>query len=129
MGSVDKLIAEADKLRINGKYEEAASLYAKLLEQDNRSAEAHAGLGLIYSFGWTSHTSIDPFQEAIKELTAAVDINPNNAQNQIYLAKAYQQMGMYEESYVSFTKVLELDPGNAEAEKQIAFLRNFGIGD
>ena len=38
-------------------------------------------------------------------------------------------MGMYEESYVSFTKVLELDPGNAEAEKQIAFLRNFGIGD
>ena len=127
MSSVDKLIAEADELRINGKYEESASLYATLLEQNNNVIEAHVGLGLIYSFGWTNHTNIDPFQEAIKELTCAVDMEPNHVQNRIYLAKAYQQVGMYEESYANFNRVLELDPGNDEAEKQVAFLRNFGI--
>jgi putative thioredoxin len=46
-GGVDEILAEADSARAAGEHEMAMALYSQALQQDNESAAAIAGLGMV----------------------------------------------------------------------------------
>jgi tetratricopeptide (TPR) repeat protein len=119
--SLDELLARADVLRYDGQYEEAEQLYLLILQQDPDNAAAHHGLGLVYCF----HSG--RFDESVEELRKAVELAPQNVTYRLNLAKTLTMLGMYEEAKAEFEKVLEIDPANEEATKQLAYFAEWGI--
>lgn len=119
--SLEALLAQADALRYDGQYEEAERLYLIILEQDPDNAAAHHGLGLVYCFHGGR------FEESVEELRKAVALAPQNVTYRLNLAKTLTMLGMYEEAKAVFEKVLEIDPANEEATKQLAYFAEWGI--
>ncbi|GBC98944.1 hypothetical protein HRbin17_01463 [bacterium HR17] len=119
--SLDELLAKADALRYDGHYDEAEQLYLQILQQQPDNAAAHCGLGLVYCFHGGR------FDESVEELRKAVELAPANISYRLHLAKTLTMLGMYEEAKAEFEKVLEIDPENEEATKQLAYFAEWGI--
>lgn len=119
--NLEEMLRRADALRYDGHYEEAEKLYRQILERDPDNAAAHCGLGLVYCF----HEG--RFEESIEELRKAVELAPDNVTYRLHLAKTLTMLGMYEEAKGEFEKVLELDPENEEATKQLGYFAEWGI--
>ncbi len=120
-GTVDSLLKEADRLRYEGQYDEAERLYRQILQVDPYNAPAHCGLGLVCCF----HEG--RFEESLEELRRAVELDPDNVIYRLHLAKTLTMLALYEEAKKQFEKVLELDPTNEEAVKQLGYFADWGI--
>ena len=70
---------------------------------DPNDAEARQILGLIY-LGYSRH------DEALAELKAAVDLNPNYAQGFVSLATCYTYLGESEKALPLFEQAIEISP-------------------
>jgi len=53
--------------------------------------------------------------EAIKEYTKSIELNPNNALAYYHRGIAYDELGEYEEVIADYTKAIEIDPDFADA--------------
>ncbi len=119
---------EAEQLRINGDYDSALPLYRQLVAAEEGNINARVALGMTLGF-------IGEFDESISELEKSTQqaapgtIDAGWAD--LNLGKTYQMLGMFEESKTPLQKVLDnpnSDPRHRdEAEKQIAYLREFGL--
>lgn len=130
--NLSELLSRADALRYNGRYEEAEKLYLKILELDPNNAATHHGLGLIY------YLHGGDFEKSLAELEKAVELEPENVTYRLDWAKALTTVAPLEEdpekmmellrkAKDEFEKVLELDPENQEALKQLSYLAEWGI--
>ncbi|MCS7223103.1 MAG: tetratricopeptide repeat protein [Armatimonadetes bacterium] len=119
--SLDELLREADYLRYEGNYEAAEEIYKKILSIAPDNAAAHCGLGLVYCF----HEG--RFEESLEELRKAVDLDPQNVTYRLHLAKTLTMLAYYEEAKAEFERVLELDPSNEEAIKQLGYFAEWGV--
>jgi TolB-like protein/tetratricopeptide (TPR) repeat protein len=77
-------------------------LAARAVELDSNSAEAHVSLGLVLR--------ADDFKKSIRELRAAIAIDPSNAEAHHYLAHVYVIFGLYMLAADEEEKALALDP-------------------
>lgn len=129
---ISELLNRAEALRYNGHYEEAEKLYLQVLERDPNNAAAHHGLGLVY------YLHGGDFEKSLAEFKKAVEIEPENVTYRLDWAKALttvapleedpeKMMELLREAKAEFEKVLEIEPGNQEAVKQLAYLEEWGI--
>jgi adenylate cyclase len=75
----------------------------KCLTLDDSSAEAHAVLGLIYLV-------MRQWDIAVKECELAVSLNPNSADNIVFLAMVFRAVGRVEEALALLNKAVHLNP-------------------
>ena len=84
--------------------EKARSAALKALELDNRLAEAHTSLALIYqNYDWN-------WTEAEKEYRKAIALNPSYATAHHWYAEFLAFMGRFDESQSEFARARQLDP-------------------
>ncbi len=129
---LSEILRRADALRYDGHYEEAEELYLKILERDPDNAAAHHGLGLVY------YLHGGDFEKSLSEFKRAVELDPSNLTYRLDWAKALttvapleedseKMMNLLREAKAEFEKVLELEPENQEAIKQLAYLAEWGV--
>lgn len=129
---ISELLNRAEALRYNGHYEEAEKLYLQVLERDPDNAAAHHGLGLVY------YLHGGDFEKSLAEFKRAVELEPENVTYRLDWAKALttiapleedpeKMMELLREAKAEFEKVLEIEPGNQEAVKQLAYLEEWGV--
>ncbi len=130
--NLSEILSKADALRYNGHYEEAEKLYLQILDYDPNNAAAHHGLGLIY------YLHGGDFEKSLVEFKRAVELDPENVTYRLDWAKALttvapleedpeKMMWLLKEAKAEFEKVLEIDPENQEAIKQLAYLVEWGV--
>ncbi|KAL5713780.1 hypothetical protein ACHQM5_015827 [Ranunculus cassubicifolius] len=59
------------------------------------------------------------YEEAIKESTKALELNPKNLKALVRRGEAHEKLKHFDDSIADFKKILELDPSNGEARKNI----------
>lgn len=104
--------------KINGRYDEAEALFKSVLSEQPDNADAHHELGLVYSF----KVYMD---ESIRELEAAVGLQPESVTYLNSLAKTHTMFGDFDKAKPLFLRVLQIDPFNDEANKNLDYLNMF----
>ena len=101
--------------KIDGRYEEAASELAQLLNDDPNSSDGHHQLGLVQGFIGDFDVSMEHLQRAVTLAPARIDIRND-------LALTYSMLGMYDEAATEFKEVLVREPDNKRALESLQFL-------
>ncbi len=84
--------------------EKARAAALKAIELDDRLAEAHTSLALIYqNYDWN-------WKEAEREYQRAIALDPNYATAHHWYAEFLGYMGRFDESAAEYTRALQLDP-------------------
>ena len=109
---------EAVEHKINGRYDEAEALFKSVLSEQPNNADAHHELGLVYSF----KVFMD---ESIQELEQAVTLQPESVTYLNSLAKTHTMFGDFDKAKPLFQRVLQIDPFNEEANKNLEYLNLF----
>jgi len=94
-------------VRQTGAWKDTKSLYLYAAESYPESFFPQHNLGWL-------ELADENYDEAIKYLKKAIEIDPNRAQAHANLAEAYGEKGMYEEGLKHALKALELDPEKRE---------------
>lgn len=102
------------ELMNEGRYEEAMAEFEAVLASAPAHAKTVMKMGLIEGF-------TGMFEESIEVLERARSLSPDDVDIRNNLALTYVMLGMQDEAKTEFTSVLELDPGNAVALKNLAF--------
>lgn len=103
----------AEALEMQGKWEEAAAEYRKILDKNPELPGIHFRLGrLILSKPETPSMQ----EDAKKEFEAELKIDPNNAGAEYILGEFARQQAQWEDAIQHFTKATKLDAGFANAQ-------------
>ena len=122
-----------------GEEEQALAWYLKAVESDPNLAEAHNNLGIIYKNRGEFHKAIAEYEKAVEILRGVYPERDSSvaepvlsgeilrfAQNDIYLAQAYDnlgviyaEMGLTEQAIATYEKALEADPQNPRAHNNL----------
>lgn len=103
---------EAEAMESQGKWDEAAAEYNKILEQNPKVPGIHFRLGRVALSKSESPANTD---EAKKEFEDELKIDPTNAAAEFSLGEIARRAGQWEEAILRFTNASKLDPGFAEA--------------
>jgi tetratricopeptide (TPR) repeat protein len=114
-GSAAERFAKALQHKMNGEYDEAEALLKSVLVEQPTNADAYHELGLTYSY----RVFID---ESIEALERAVQLVPNSTKYLLDLGKTHSMYGDYDKAKPVFQRILELDPFNDEALKNLQYL-------
>jgi tetratricopeptide (TPR) repeat protein len=102
----------AESLESQSKWDDAASEYNHILEQNPKLPGIHFRLGRIALSRPQSPAAI---AEAKKEFAAELQIDPANAASEFFLGEIARQAGQWGEAIPRFSAAAKLDPGFAEA--------------
>lgn len=107
--SEDNLFDWASELLLHRTYEPAIDVYQRASQRYPNSPRLLIGLGMaLYSRG--------KYDEAVKALLAAADLNPTDPRCYLFLSKAYDSSpNQAEEVIQRFRRFSELQPNNAQA--------------
>ncbi|MEO6131909.1 MAG: tetratricopeptide repeat protein, partial [Saprospiraceae bacterium] len=109
------LLTEARELSYNGNYQEADSLFRKLIAADSLNTEAI--LGSAYNKSWHEHR-----EEALIEFGKVLKIDPKNKSAFIGLGYTLAWNKDYANAKYPFLNALSLYPKDPEAEKGLAYV-------
>ncbi len=122
-----KTVDEGIVLAKQGKFVDAKTMFEQILDKDDKNAEAHYQLGLVYLNRANVQRDVD---EAVDQLEKAVDLNPNNADYQFQygtaLGEKTQQAGAIKKAFLApkikkaFLRAVELDPAFLPARVGLA---------
>ncbi len=101
------------RLARRGDLVQALAAFGALVEAFPNSASAHADYGYWLIRG-------KRLDEAVRELTRALELKPESALLHMNLGAAYRKQGKAEEAIVLYRKALRLRPGYIEAELALA---------
>ncbi len=96
-----------------GDFNGALLRYHALLERDERNAQAHNNLGLLYQENGR-------LAEAARELQRAVAIEPRNAGTHSNYGVTLLLLGRTDEAVAEFQSALSVDPDNLDARVNLA---------
>jgi len=101
---------EAEAFESQGKWDEAAAQYKKILEAHPQAPGIHYRLGRIFLAKTPTDeaTANNEFKEELK-------IDPENASAEFMLGESARQAGQWEEAITRFSKAAKLDEGFVEA--------------
>ena len=108
--SEDNLFDWGSELLLHRAYEQAIDVFKRAAQRYPNSPRLVIGLGMaLYSRGI--------YDEAVKALLAAADLNPSDARCYLFLSKAYDSSpNQADEVIQRFRRYAELEPGNALAQ-------------
>ena len=101
-------------LKNEGNYEEAISEFKRVLEMDAANVPARIQLALVFGFAGM-------FDESLSLLQETVQIAPTDLDARNNLGLTYAMLGMLEEAKFEFLFVLECDPNNEIAQKNMLY--------
>ena len=106
----DNMFDWGSEMLLHRTYEPAITIFEKGAELYPKSPRILIGLGLaLYSRG--------KYDEAVKALVAAADLNPSDARAYVFLSKAYNSSPLQADDVIQrFRRYAELQPGNAMAQ-------------
>lgn len=103
---------EAEALESQGKWDDAAAEYRKILARNPNLPGIHYRLGRLFL---SKPETPDSGEEAKKELQAELKIDPTNASAEFMLGEIARRAGAWEEAAQHFSRAARLDPGFSEA--------------
>jgi tetratricopeptide (TPR) repeat protein len=108
--SEDNLFDWGSEMLLHRTYEPAITIFAQGAQRFPKSPRMLIGLGLAnYSRG--------KYDEAIKALLTAADLNPNDARCYVFLSRAYNSSPLQADDVIQrFRRYAEMQPGNARAQ-------------
>lgn len=101
-------LARAKKYYSQGLLDNAEKEAKKALEISPNNADAHMGLGTIY-------TDKKLFDEAISEFKTVIKLYPNNTESYVWLGTVYRLKGEYDNAVVHLNKAIEITPNYDKA--------------
>jgi tetratricopeptide (TPR) repeat protein len=107
-GKKTRLLAEADNYFKAGDYDKAKVSYLNVVQLDPQNALAFERIGGIWLDDWA------PIR-ASAFLAKASELDPNNVQNRVRLARSYAATGRVDDARKEALKVLEQSPANTDA--------------
>jgi serine/threonine-protein kinase len=114
---VTQWVTEGNHALAAGRFDEAGAQFQRALAADATAHAAHAGLAEVaYNKG--------DFQRAVLSAKRAVSLAPKVAAYRMSLAKAYYKIPRYDDAIAQWKKVLELEPSNERAKKNIDLARS-----
>ena len=114
-GSAAERFARALQHKMNGEYDEAETLLKSVIVEQPTNADAYHELGLTYSFRVFMDESIDALEKA-------VSLVPTSTRYLNDLGKTHAMYGDYDKAKPVFESVLQMDPFNDEAMKNLQYL-------
>jgi Flp pilus assembly protein TadD len=111
-GSLQSRRLEAEALESQGKNDEAAATYRKILEENSRVPGIHYRLGQIALDRAGPNGSTD---EAKREFQSEIELDPSNASAQFVLGELARRAGDWNDAVTRFTRAAKLDAGFSEA--------------
>jgi tetratricopeptide (TPR) repeat protein len=108
--SEENMFAWGSEMLLHRTYEPAIAIFETAAQRYPRSPRIQIGLGLaLYSRG--------KYDEAVKALIAAADLDPSDPRCYLFLSKAYNSSPLQADEVVQrFRRYAELAPGNALAQ-------------
>lgn len=108
--SEENLFDWGSEMLLHRTYEPAIAIYQQGVQRYPNSPRLQIGLGLsLYSRG--------KYDEAVKALIAAADLNPSDSRCYLFLSKAYNSSPLQADEVIQrFRRYAELQPGNALAQ-------------
>ena len=108
--SEENMFAWGSEMLLHRTYEPAIAIFENAAQRYPRSPRIQIGLGLaLYSRG--------KYDEAVKALIAAADLNPSDPRCYLFLSKAYNSSPLQADEVIQrFRRYAELAPGNALAQ-------------
>jgi len=107
-GELTALFGQALALHQAGRLAEAEPLYRRVLQADPRHSDSLHLLGVInYQRG--------EYDQALRQISAALAINPNLAAAHNNLGTALNDLGRFEEALASYDRAIALQPDYADA--------------
>ncbi|KAM7472880.1 hypothetical protein LguiA_011063 [Lonicera macranthoides] len=111
---------EGNKLFGDGRYEEALLRYDVALQLTPPEMPSSAELqSICHSNRATCFFKLVKYEDAIKECTKALELNPAYMKALLRRAEAHEKLEHYEETIADMKKILELDPSHYQAKKTI----------
>ena len=110
--SVEAQELDAEAYESQGKWDEAAAEYERILKQDPETRGIHYRLGRILLSKPSTPASFD---EARKEFEAELRINPEDAPSEFMLADIARQEQRWDDAIQHFSRASKLDVGFSEA--------------
>jgi tetratricopeptide (TPR) repeat protein len=108
--SEDNLFDWGSEMLLHRTYEPAIAIFQQGTERFPKSPRMFIGLGLAYY-------SRGKYDDAIKALIAAADLNPADSRSYVFLSKAYNSSPLQADEVIQrFRRYAELQPGNALAQ-------------
>src|SRR5438874_8118246 len=107
-GKKTRLLSEADNYFKAGDYDKAKVSYLNVVQLDPQNALAFEPIGEMWLDDWA------PIR-AGAFLAKANELDPNNIQNRVRLARSYAATGRLADARKEALKVLELSPENSDA--------------
>ena len=111
-------LEQADRLRLEGAYEDSIAIYNELLAEDDDAILARYGRALCYCF-----TGL--FDESIAELEAVREVSPDCVRAREDLFKTYLMLGMNDEAKAEMKAILAMEPDNEEVIKHAVYFPDF----
>jgi serine/threonine protein kinase/Tfp pilus assembly protein PilF len=90
-----------------GRFDESFTEYNRALELDPLSLAISTDLGMAYYYA-------RQYDRAIEHLKKLIELDPNYVRTHFYLARVYEEKGMFEEAFAEREKGIILSGGNAE---------------
>jgi tetratricopeptide (TPR) repeat protein len=108
--SEDNIFDWGSEMLLHRTYEPAIVIFQQGVQRYPKSPRMFIGLGLAYY-------SRGKYDEAIKALVSAADLNPSDARGYVFLSKAYNSSPLQADEVIQrFHRYAELQPGNALAQ-------------
>jgi predicted Zn-dependent protease len=111
-GSYQARRLEAEALESQGKNDDAAAIYRKILEENPRIPGIHYRLGQIALDRAGPNGSVD---DARREFQSESNVDPSNAASQFVLGELARRGGDWNEAIARFSNAVRLDAGFSEA--------------
>jgi tetratricopeptide (TPR) repeat protein len=110
--SYQALELEAEAMESQGRWDDAAAVYRKILAQNPNLPGIHFRLGRV---ALSKSESPGNTEEARKEFEEELKTDPSNAAAEFSLGEIARRGGQWDEAIPRFTNAAKLDPGFAEA--------------
>ncbi|KAF5742107.1 Tetratricopeptide repeat (TPR)-like superfamily protein [Tripterygium wilfordii] len=110
---------EGNKLFGDGQYEGALSQYELALQVAPEMPSSVELRSMCHSNRAICFVKLGKYEDAIKECTKALELNPTYMKALIRRGEAHEKLEHYEEAISDMKKILELDPLNEQARRTI----------
>ena len=123
MPSAEELFYTASRLASAGRHADAASEYARSLQQNPRAWTAWENYGIALSDAQRQSEAVDAFD-------AAISLVPARSEAYSLLGRTHYELGQQERGAVAFAAALSLSPSSASLHYEVARTDQlFGHGD
>ncbi len=109
---IKQAFEKAVSFQKSGSITQAKEIYEAILREDDTNFDAHHLLGLCYY-------QLEDFENSIRSIDRAIELNPNELDFYIDLAKNYCALKQYKKAESIYKKAVLIDPNNSNTYFQI----------